>query len=277
MGYKIIDFIFSRSKYSIENAIELLLKEKIEEWNSLRDLNSDWTPNLISQDLSKKYLIGVNLRKCKLNNVNFSDSLLDDSDFSGATLENANFVNASLKRVVFDNANLTGAKFMAAKLEKISLTDTITQDSDILNLIKDEVSIYKIINNIYETPDIIDRLNHNDFEIVVQYILQKKGFEAAVMSHLEAKDKGYDIIAYTQDPLGVKRYLVECKSSPIARSIGVAPIATLNTIRLTENADKAMIITNSYFSNEAKELSNKFKDIELIDRDTFIEWIKKLH
>ncbi|MDA3789479.1 MAG: restriction endonuclease [Desulfobacula sp.] len=282
IGYLLVDRFFMRGTYSIQNSKDLLKSGKIEEWNSLRDLNPDWSPDLTSFNFSNMNLTGINLRNAKLNKASFTGAILDYSDFSNASLNEATFENASLKRVILNNANMEGAVFKNSILENMSFKGANFESS---NITVEEAQKYggnplsiteEIIPLIKKQPGIISNLNHIEFEELITILLNQLGFEAERTSRPGPKDKGYDILALRKDPIGDELYIIECKSYQSTRPVGVAPLLTLYSLKLDEKADRAMLVTNSYFSTKARQFAQRHKELELIDHDRLLEWVHKL-
>lgn len=116
------------------------------------------------------------------------------------------------------------------------------------------------------TPDIsnVDGMTGLEFEHYVAKLLGPQGYEAIRLT--EEYDYGVDIIAFKDDitwGIQVKRYSGLVKASAVRQVV---------TALRKYHCDRAMIITNSYFSHVAKELSRS-NDCILIDRDKLIAWV----
>lgn len=131
----------------------LLLKQKPETWNQLRQAFPDYVPNLSKQNLSgwdlsgvnlskvnfiRADLNGANLSKCQLNQANLINASLSGVNFSGATLTDANLQNADLtganfNRVNLSGVNFTGATLVGALLNRVVLTRATLSHADLSN------------------------------------------------------------------------------------------------------------------------------------------------
>ncbi len=110
----------------------------------------------------------------------------------------------------------------------------------------------------------VDSMNGIDFEHYVSMLLQSKGFNSTVTKG--SNDYGVDIVAFSGDSkyaIQVKRY--ENNVSRKAVSDAVAGI------RIYE-CNKAMVVTNSFFTKGAIELANSNSCV-LIDRTELSNWI----
>lgn len=83
---------------------------------ALQDLNKDKV-SLAGIDISKAYLIDLNLE-----NANLAEAILTDANLPGADLSNANLTNASLSWADLVGANLSNANLTKARLRGTDLT-----------------------------------------------------------------------------------------------------------------------------------------------------------
>ena len=136
-----------------QEAIKLILDERIAEFNKFRLHNLTFKPNLSNQvfsgkNLSLAFLNGAiciqtnfsncilkktNLVQAELNNSNFENSDLTDTLFMYAEMKNCNLRNCNMKRSNFmwtnlQNSDLSGSKitntiFIEANLQSVILKD----------------------------------------------------------------------------------------------------------------------------------------------------------
>jgi restriction system protein len=104
----------------------------------------------------------------------------------------------------------------------------------------------------------------HEFEKSVVKLLRKQGYSNVKLN--EKYDYGVDITA-TKDGL---HWGVQVKrNSNLVKAIAVRQVVTaLNKY----NCDRSMVVTNSVFSNVAKELA-KSNNCLLIDRSKLINWL----
>jgi uncharacterized protein YjbI with pentapeptide repeats len=113
-----------------ETALKLLLDNKVRQFNEiLRHKDPDKPFDFSREDLSGKYLIGVDLSntilvEAKLRAVDLSNADLSRANFSNADLSSSNFARAKTKpisSVSFTRAKLPFANFSNSELNLISL------------------------------------------------------------------------------------------------------------------------------------------------------------
>ena len=116
----------------------------------------------------------------------------------------------------------------------------------------------------------IDKITGFEFEELVGRLLRNMGF--IVEQTLLSADGGVDIIAYSKEPIFKGKYLIQCKRW--SGVVGEPVIRDLYGVVLSQNANKGIVITNSYFSEKAIEFAEN-KNIELIDGNILSDLIKK--
>jgi restriction system protein len=115
----------------------------------------------------------------------------------------------------------------------------------------------------YDISD-IDCMEGLEFERYVASLLKKLGYGAVRLT--EKYDYGVDIIAVKNGVtwgIQVKRYSGLVKANAVRQVV---------TALRKYHCDKAMVITNSYYSEIAKDLA-RWNDCLLIDRDTLRHWV----
>ena len=110
----------------------------------------------------------------------------------------------------------------------------------------------------------IDQMNGLEFEKLVVKLLRSQGYSNVRLT--EKYDYGVDITANKD---GVRWGVQVKRNSNLVKAIAVRQVVTaLNKY----NCDRSMVVTNSVYSNVAKELARS-NDCILIDRSKLIEWI----
>jgi HJR/Mrr/RecB family endonuclease len=105
---------------------------------------------------------------------------------------------------------------------------------------------------------IIDEMNGNEFERFLEFVF-KKEFDVDNMSKMV--DQGVDLIL---DPF-YRRIAIQAKIWK-KQKVGNKAVQQVNSGKIFHSCNFAWVVTNSYFTNSAKELAKKC-DVTLIDRD----------
>lgn len=116
----------------------------------------------------------------------------------------------------------------------------------------------------------IDLLNGYEFEDLICELLRKMRF--SVEHTMLSGDGGIDIIAYSNDIMLKGKYLVQCKC--FSGMVGEPYIRDLFGVVLSQNANKGILITNSFFTKKAIEFAEG-KNIELINGDQLNDLLHK--
>ena len=133
-----------------------------------------------------------------------------------------------------------------------------------------EQNIYDIANN----PNNIYNLSSADFEDLVAEIFRKNGFD--VMITPRTRDGGKDIIA-SYNMSGIPCMLIiECKRYAEDKKVGVGVIRQIHGTQQAEHYGKAVVVTSSSFSRDAKRFANDIKDmVVLVDRHQLMDMLKQ--
>lgn len=110
----------------------------------------------------------------------------------------------------------------------------------------------------------VDSMSGRDFEEYVAQMLRSQGYKIRLTK--VSGDYGGDIVAWKDGVvsiLQVKRY---------TSVLGVAAIQQAVTAKAYYHASVALVVTNSYFTAQARQLA-KVNGCVLIDRDHFAAWI----
>ena len=108
-------------------------------------------------------------------------------------------------------------------------------------------------------------MNGFDFEKYAGEILHNNGFEEIEITK-QSGDFGVDIIAYKDDV----KYAIQCKK--YSSMVGIKAVQEVIASKAMNNCHVAVVITNNYFTNSAKELAEK-NNVLLWDRDKLIDLI----
>lgn len=114
----------------------------------------------------------------------------------------------------------------------------------------------------------IDKMTGIQFENFVKNLLEKLGYEN-VQTTKASGDEGVDILAYKNS----KKIAVQCKR--YGKKLGNTAIQEVFSGMYFYNCQKAYVITNSYFTENAIVLAKKHR-VELIDRDRLFDLLESV-
>ena len=149
---------------------------------------------------------------------------------------------------------------------------------DVKKIIINETEYLKdMIFDIYINNQKLHEISPRSFEKMIAELLFEKGFEVELTK--QTRDNGYDILALKHlDGFSPIKYLVECKKYKPERKIGVEIIRSFKEVLVTEQANKGIIVTTSYFSKDA---IIKQKETPLLldykDKDEVMGWVKSYY
>lgn len=109
----------------------------------------------------------------------------------------------------------------------------------------------------------VDRMDGNSFEYFCKNLLQADGFRDIRVTK-QSGDYGADIIAKKDDI----RYVIQCKR--YSGNVGEDAIQEVYASKKVYNAEVAVVLTNSYFTNQAIVLASH-NSVHLWNRDKLIE------
>lgn len=152
------------------------------------------------------------------------------------------------------------------------------EESNAKQIILDETTrIKQIIFEIYLNNEKLYRLHPREFEKLIAELLFNKGFEIELTK--QTRDNGYDILAMKYiDGFSPIKYLVECKKHAENRKIGVEIVRSFKEVLSTEQANKGLIVTTSYFSKDAiKKQQQTPLLLEYKDKNDVIDWVNEYY
>jgi hypothetical protein len=131
-----------------------------------------------------------------------------------------------------------------------------------VNFVEDNLAYFKHLDDVdvsYHDKEIAT-LSGEEFETLIKKLLENMGFDVSITK--VSGDGGIDLIAYNPQPIFGGKIVVQCKrwSGPVGEPV----IRDLYGVVMSENANKGILITNSYFTSSAINFS-KGKQLELID------------
>lgn len=200
----------------------------------------------------------------EINSISQYDSIFKQ-------LERFNF-----PKEIINNINTTSKKLSYISYDFVELIENYEEDeeNETSNIILNETSrIENIITDIYHNNELLYTIEPRNFEELIAELLLKQGFDVELSK--QTRDNGYDILAlkYVNGFSPIK-YLVECKRYAEKRKIGVGIIREFKEVIQTENANKGLIVTTSYFTKEAlkKQKQTPFL-LDYKDKTDVIKWV----
>lgn len=133
-------------------------------------------------------------------------------------------------------------------------------------------SVQRIITDIYKDNSNLLKVGPREFEEMVAELLKSQGFNVELTK--QTRDNGYDIIALqsigSNFPL---KFLVECKRFT-EKKVSVDIIRSFKEVIQTEQANKGIIVTTSYFTRDAikKKLETPYL-LDYKDKDAVLNWV----
>jgi len=104
------------------------------------------------------------------------------------------------------------------------------------------------------------------FEQFCQQLLKDMGYEVKHVG--QSGDRGVDLRATRQQPIGNQTLVVQCKYQD---SVPQSVLAQLYGMATAENANLAVVITTGAFTMDAKKFAQEHSNIEIIDRDNLTD------
>lgn len=128
-----------------------------------------------------------------------------------------------------------------------------------------------LIERLRQCPDELRLIDRRKFEEVVAEIFDGFGYEVELTK--QTRDGGKDIIAIKRREVNLK-YLIECKRPDPANIIGIAAVRELWGVKCDEGASKAILVTTTGFSADAKSFVDRHLwELEARDFEGLQEWL----
>lgn len=157
--------------------------------------------------------------------------------------------------------------------EPIPEDKNVDDDTQHAIIITETRRVKDIIREIYLNNIKLFTIKPREFEKIVAELLYNQGFEVELTK--QTRDNGYDILALKYiDGFSPIKYLVECKRYDLKRKIGVEIIRSFKEVIATEQANRGIIVTSSYFTMDAiKKQKETPYLLEYKDKDAVINWV----
>jgi hypothetical protein len=131
-----------------------------------------------------------------------------------------------------------------------------------------------VLRALNRDPEGVQKLSPREFEELVAHLLERQGYSVSLTQ--ETRDGGKDILIATPTDLGDLLYVVECKRYAPDNPIGVSLVRELYGVVEHERATAGILVTSSYFSNDALKFRDPIKHrMTLHDYNKVVEWISK--
>lgn len=143
------------------------------------------------------------------------------------------------------------------ELSKIDLTSSSVNNNTTETHNSEEFSIFDV-----------DKLSGNDFQKFVAKLLEINGFTNVQVTGTTG-DQGGDLLATQND----KQLVIQAKRFSIDRKVNNGAVQEVLGAIAVYNANKGVVITNSFYTTSARELA-KLNDVELWDRRDVIGFIE---
>jgi HJR/Mrr/RecB family endonuclease len=123
-------------------------------------------------------------------------------------------------------------------------------------------------------PRALYNLTPRKFEELIASIMEDFGFEVELTK--ATRDGGRDIIAYMRNMVTSYLTYVECKKYAERNKVGVGIIRQVVGVHNLRNANKSMIVTTSFFTNDAKKEAKRIENsLDLKDYEALKTWLKR--
>lgn len=132
--------------------------------------------------------------------------------------------------------------------------------------IKNDVKVVNksLIEKVAQNPEILYSIQPREFEEMVCELFEKKGYKVKLTK--QTHDGGKDIIVLNDSMLGDLIFYAECKRFSKNHPVEVSLVRELFGVVEADQATAGIMVTTSYYSEEAKDYRNKIKArMKLID------------
>jgi len=230
-------------------------------------------PNL--EWLQKIHKVNIN---SSINELNKNIFPIDNYQRYFKEIENG--LNQSLLKELVNKVQIHSYDFadLIKDFNEDELEEPLISEPSVKNIIIDvSYQIRDILFEIYLNNEKLYKISPREFEKVIAELLYNNGFEVELTK--QTRDNGFDILALKYvNNLSPIKYLVECKRYKPDRKIGVEIIRGFKEVIQTEQANKGLIVTTSYFSADAirKQMETPYL-LDYKDKDELMNWINEYY
>jgi len=133
---------------------------------------------------------------------------------------------------------------------------------------------HNLINHLANNPDIVYDLSPRKFEELIAELLDDMGYKVTLTP--ETKDGGRDVLAVVRLPNNQQILtIVECKKNSPSNKVGISIVERfMYVLENKDRANKGIIVTTSFFSNEALKIEREYKwRLSLYDNNDLNKWL----
>ncbi len=131
-----------------------------------------------------------------------------------------------------------------------------------------------ILEKIQKNPAYLYQLSPRQFEEFIAELFFRHGFQVELTK--QTRDGGKDIIAVSSRLDIPVKYIVECKRYAYERKVSIEYVQRLLGVKVSESANKAILVTTSQFTRDAIAFANRHLwDLALKDFSDLSSWIQK--
>ncbi|AKH95405.1 restriction endonuclease [Elizabethkingia anophelis] len=230
-------------------------------------------PNL--EWLQKIHKVNIN---SSINELNKNIFPIDNYQRYFKEIENG--LNQSLLKELVNKVQIHSYDFadLIKDFNEDELEEPLISEPSVKNIIIDvSYQIRDILFEIYLNNEKLYKISPREFEKVIAELLYNNGFEVELTK--QTRDNGFDILALKYvNNLSPIKYLVECKRYKPDRKIGVEIIRGFKEVIQTEQANKGLIVTTSYFSADAirKQKETPYL-LDYKDKDELMNWVSEYY
>lgn len=133
-----------------------------------------------------------------------------------------------------------------------------------------------LISEISKNPRILYQIDPRKFEELLAKIFSTHGFSVELTK--KTRDGGRDIVAIRSD-LGIKsKYIIECKRYAAKNPVRVDLVRNLYGVQAQEGANKSVLATTSYFTQDAKKFAETVNTTKwamaLKEYKDIVQWVR---
>lgn len=135
----------------------------------------------------------------------------------------------------------------------------------------------EMIEHFRKHPEEMHEMHPRKFEELVAAIFKNNGFRVELTP--ATRDGGVDIIAVEDSIItGESVHLVECKRYAESQRVGIGVVQRLLGVVTQMQATKGIIVTTSYFTQDAIEAAlNTKHTLTLRDYNVLVNWLKTIN
>lgn len=133
----------------------------------------------------------------------------------------------------------------------------------------------ELLKRLHKDPEYWYKISPHKFEKVIAEIFIRLGYYVDPTS--KTRDGGFDLYVASKKEIGIFLYLVECKRFIPPHKVGVELIRNLHGVVDMNRANAGILVTTSYFTNDAINFQKKVKfQIQLRDYLNLQIWLDKI-